>query len=147
MERTGTVISIRNDIAVVKCSGACPGECKGCAVGHMFGSRENGSPDIEALNNAGAQVGDTVKIELDTRSSLIAYGIAYGIPMLGLLIGAIAGHYAGRFLKMNENLIIFLFIIACVGGAFGLVYLLGDKFKGVPSVTKIISNKNSANQK
>lgn len=141
MERTGTVIAIKDNIAVVKCSGACPGDCKGCSVGHLFGSGGEDNPSLEAVNEAGAVVGDTVKIELDTKSSLAAYGIAYGIPMLGLITGAVTGYYANRILRMNENLVIFLFITVGVAAAFGIVYLLGSKFQGVPSVTRVMNKK------
>ena len=144
MERTGTVIEIKEDIAVVKCSGACPGECKGCTMGHLFGSPGSDENFLEARNEAGGQVGDMVKIELDTVPSLAAYSIAYGIPMMGLVVGALLGTYANRFLQMNENLVIFLFVCLGVAVSFLMVIYLSKKFKAVPSVTSIISRKNNS---
>ena len=90
MEKVGTVVEILNNRAKVRCLYRCDSECSFCPASHLF-AKSDEPLDIEALNLAGAQEGDTVRIELDAAASLSAYGLAYGTPILGLVAGALAG--------------------------------------------------------
>ena len=91
LRQTGRVIELREDnMAVVRFqrSDAC-GHCNACFT---FGSTE---ADIEIDNICNAAVGDIVSIELHGGSMLKASVIAYGIPLIGLILGAVLGSRIG----------------------------------------------------
>lgn len=48
---------------------------------------------MTAENNVGAQVGDEVEIELENMNFMTAVLIAYGFPLVSLIIGIVAGYY------------------------------------------------------
>jgi len=91
LRQTGKVIELKGKTAVVrfKRSDAC-GHCNAC---FRFGSDE---ADIEIDNLCDAQVGDIVVIELHSGSMFKASLIAYGIPLVGLVLGVYAGSLIGN---------------------------------------------------
>ena len=91
LRQTGIVTELKdNGMAVVRFqrTDAC-GHCNAC---FHFGSTE---ADIEIENTCDATVGDTVAIELHSGSMFKASAIAYGIPLVGLIIGAALGSRIG----------------------------------------------------
>lgn len=86
LRQTGKVLELKGKTAVVrfKRTDAC-GHCNAC---FRFGSNE---ADIEIDNTCNAQVGDTVIIELHSGSMFKASLIAYGIPLIGLVLGVYLG--------------------------------------------------------
>jgi sigma-E factor negative regulatory protein RseC len=79
----GTVLAVRGELAEVliprgrQCEG-CGSCCVVAGEGHML---------AEALNEAGAGVGDRVEVELPFRTSLKAAYILYGLPLVAFLAG------------------------------------------------------------
>ena len=86
LRQTGKVVQLKGKLAVVRFqrSDAC-GHCNAC---FHFGSNE---ADIEIDNSCGAGVGDIVAIELHSGSMFKASAIAYGIPLIGLMLGVFIG--------------------------------------------------------
>lgn len=90
MRQTGTVIELKGKKAVVRFlrSDAC-GHCNACF--HLGGNEA----DIDIENTLGAQMGDTVGIDMHAKSVLKASLILYGVPLVALLVGAFIGSFRG----------------------------------------------------
>ncbi len=83
MDRLGIVVETYDDKAKVKLMRhtAC-GDCGACQHGV-----ENMQMTIEALNTANAVKGDKVVLDLENANVLKAAFIAYGIPLIVLMVG------------------------------------------------------------
>ena len=84
MREQGVVIEIHEGIASVQIDKSRA--CAHCKAGCM---EQGGSMISQAENLAGAQVGDTVRLEFDHRAALKAALIVFGLPLLALLLGAV----------------------------------------------------------
>ena len=118
LRQTGRVIETKqNNMAVVRFqrSDAC-GHCNACFT---FGSTE---ADIEIDNICDARVGDIVSIELHSGSMFKASAIAYGIPLIGLIVGAILGSRIGDIYAAVGG------ILLC-GGTFFILRGLNPRFE------------------
>lgn len=140
MKREGKVLSIDEDIAVVKLMkhAAC-GDCGACHIGD-----ENMDIQIEAINKLGANIGDIVVIDMDDPNVLSAAFIAYGIPLISLIIGIFSGEYILELLNIHKNTegyslaigIIFLFISYLYIKGNEKKYKVNPKYKS--RITQII---------
>ncbi len=86
MEEVGIVRSVSGVMAIVAVErkSACE-QCKaGCKI-------TDSGAELEALNQAGAAVGQRVRIELKPYSYLKGSVIAYGLPAAALIVGAVLG--------------------------------------------------------
>ena len=139
MEKIGVIVKVKGDQAVVRCSNVCTTDCAFCPLGHLFAPGGKGPLEFDAKNEAGAREGDPVRIELDAGSSLAAYGLAYGVPVIGLIIGALAGVALAHFIPHQENLIIGA--LAFLGAAAGFAYAVreGRSFKAMPVITVVLN--------
>lgn len=87
IEEIGTVKSVDGIMAVVyvprksACDGCTAGTCK---VEEQF-------MEIEALNKAGAKVGQKVRVAVQSVVFMKGSMLVYGLPALGLVIGAVFG--------------------------------------------------------
>ena len=146
MEKVGTVVEILNNRTKVRCLYRCDSECSFCPASHLF-AKSDEPLDIEALNLAGAQEGDTVRIELDAAASLSAYGLAYGTPILGLVAGALAGAaFVPRYPRL-ETLLVAGGAIAGAAAGFTIAVLRGRRFRPAPVIAEILNaDKNTASK-
>ena len=76
----------------------------------------------------------------------MAYGLAYGIPMLGLLIGVLLGAWIASMLEVEDTLPAGIGGLAGVGGGFLVGLSWGRKFRAVPEITKILNKKQDASR-
>jgi len=140
MRREGKVIEVSGDNAIVILMkhSAC-GDCGACQMGE-----ENMNIKIEALNSASAAVGDKVMVDMGTPNVLLAAFIAYGIPLIMLVIGISGGSLILKLLGIMKNIELYSLII---GAIFLLVTFLiirskEDKFKEsnkyLSNITEII---------
>ncbi|HHX75027.1 MAG TPA: SoxR reducing system RseC family protein [Firmicutes bacterium] len=92
MEQVGLVVEVKDDKAIVaiRRHDVCA-KCGGCGVA-VSGK---GETHLEALNQANAAVGQTVRVVSDTAQVLKASFMVYIVPMLALLIGLYAGQQLG----------------------------------------------------
>ncbi len=86
MQQTGKVLEIEGEYALVQFqrTKAC-GNCNACM------SLGDGMAAVKIKNTLNAHPGDHVHIQLHANSFLKATAIAYGVPLLALLIGVILG--------------------------------------------------------
>lgn len=92
MEQVGLVVEVKDDKAIVaiRRHEVCA-KCGGCGVA-VSGK---GEIHLEALNQANAAVGQTVRVVSDTAHVLKASFMVYMVPLLALLIGLYAGQQLG----------------------------------------------------
>jgi sigma-E factor negative regulatory protein RseC len=98
--------------------------------------------EVEALNVAGARVGDRIALTFDTAPLLKATFFIYVFPILGMIAGAVIGLQIGEALGLNPSgcsaVGAFLFLFA----AISLVKIKGNKMAEDhayrPKITRII---------
>ncbi|MCU0556523.1 MAG: SoxR reducing system RseC family protein [Desulfobacterales bacterium] len=101
--------------------------CAGCA------SRKscNGMGDdmeVEALNPAGAQVGDRILLRIETGSLLKATFLLYLFPIICMLVGAVIGQLYASLIGFDAS--------ALLGFLFFFLSILFVKFKGNRMATR-----------
>jgi positive regulator of sigma E activity len=118
MEEIGIVKSIEGPFAKVLVQRKSV--CDKCTAGtcHLM---EEGA-ELDALNEAKAQVGQKVKVVLRPFSYLKGSLIAYGMPALALILGAVLGRevLAQYFTGMDPDSVSAIFAF----GAFALSFLI-----------------------
>ncbi len=118
----GRVTSLQGDNAIVRTrrSSACEGcrEKDRCTV--VEGGKEM---EFEASNPAGAQVGDTVDVEMKTGMLLLLTFFLYVFPILLLFAGALIGNYLAPRFKTDPSHLAAFFGFAFFIAAFGVVKL------------------------
>ena len=79
--------------------------CEGCSAKGSCHALGGGGDDmeVEAINEVGAKVGDTILLSLATSSFFKATFLIYIFPILGLIAGAAAGHAAASSLGMDPS--------------------------------------------
>jgi len=114
----GIVIKVDTKTAWIKTTktGACE-SCSAKSSCHTLGGGKE--MEVEAINEAGAQIGDQVVIGFETASLLKVSFLIYIFPILGLIAGAIVGDAVAPYFSMNKSLSALL-----IGGfVFFLCYL------------------------
>jgi sigma-E factor negative regulatory protein RseC len=143
MEETGTVIRIDGPKAFVAVQKQ--GACDKCAMGSVCKGEEGDEAGIEAVNAAGAGVGDTVRVVFRTYSYLKGSVLVYGIPALLLVAGAIIGkECAGRFFPAaDSDVVSALTAFGLFAAGFMVIRLLATKLDSgnMPVIEEIINEK------
>ncbi|MBZ0157236.1 MAG: SoxR reducing system RseC family protein [Alphaproteobacteria bacterium] len=102
MEEIGVVREINGPKALVAVQKQS--SCESCPGGKLCSSMGGNEGRIEALNNAHARVGDTVRVVLKPYTYLKGTLLVYGIPSLLLIIGAVIGkEYLAPLLGMDPD--------------------------------------------
>ncbi len=114
----GIVIKVETKTAWIKTTKT--GACESCSVKSSCHTLGGGKEmEVEAINEAGARIGDQVIIGFETASLLKVSFLVYIFPILGLIAGAIVGDTVASYFSMNKSLSALL-----IGGfAFFLCYL------------------------
>jgi len=139
MEQTGIVIRTEGSIAFVRIRPGCGGGCQGCAAGHLFTPPAGEEYEMEADNGFGARPGQMVRIELAGGASLAAYGLAYGLPIIGLVAGAAAGAFAAKRAALPEDAVTVACALAGTAAGMALGVMRGRRFSAKPAITAIVS--------
>jgi len=101
------------------------GDCKGCtARGSCHSVGNNAEMEVEALNEAGAKVGDRIVLLFETSSLLKATFLLYVFPILLLLIGAVVGQEMAPRIDFNPS-----GLSAITGFSFFFAAVLFIKFR------------------
>ncbi len=141
VNRAGKVIEVYEDKRakiLMRKHTACEG-CGACQYG-----KEKMNMEIIALNELGAQVGDTVEISMRVYNVLGAAFIAYVFPLIMLIFGVFFGNFILKKMGFDKNLELYSILIGFV--LLILTYVIlkiyennlkGDK-KYTPIVSKII---------
>ena len=118
----GRVTALKEDNAIVRTrrSSACEGcrEKERCTV--VEGGKEM---EIEASNPVGAQVGDTVVVEMKTGKLLLITFFLYVFPILLMFVGALIGSYVAPGFNGDPSLFAAVFGFSFFIAAFGVVKL------------------------
>ncbi len=103
MKEIGIVEELKgkNAKVLIKRHAAC-GDCGACQVG-----KEKMTMEATARNAAGAQVGDTVSVEMEFANVIKATSIMYGIPLIAFVVGCAVGYFAAVALTLDLVLIPF----------------------------------------
>ncbi|MCE5312824.1 MAG: SoxR reducing system RseC family protein [Nitrospiraceae bacterium] len=142
MEDTGVVKDIKGGMVLVVVKKHMG--CESCPSSGLCGSGGNDA-EIEAVNQAGAAVGDSVRITFAASMYLKGALFVYGIPAVMLAVGAVLGKelFAPLFPSADPELVsagagFFLF-----AAAFAVMkFVLGRSAAGqksVPVVSEIIT--------
>jgi sigma-E factor negative regulatory protein RseC len=139
MEETGTVTEIRDRVALVStgAKGACH-SCSARGVCHLGGQK---TMVVEAGNTIGAQVGDVVRIRLNSRSVLGAAFLLYLVPLLVFIGGLILG----QALTHNQIWAVMLGFL-CMAGTYAGIRVLDRRIsrsaKMRPEIVEIVTRSS-----
>ncbi|VEN72634.1 Fis family transcriptional regulator [Candidatus Desulfarcum epimagneticum] len=94
------------------------GGCEGCSQKGACGIGAGGkSVEVEAVNEAGARVGDLVLIDVKSASVLKAAFLLYVFPILAMLAGAVIGHRSPPFFQLGPSALSAIFGFSFFGAA------------------------------
>lgn len=119
MEEIGVIVLKQGPLAVVrvKKKSACD-QCKSgtCMIA-------DDTAEMEAVNDIGAEVGQTVRVRLMPMTYVKGSIVVYGIPALMLVIGAVLGKefFAGFFPEVDSETVSALFAFGGLGISFIIV--------------------------
>ena len=136
LEEIGIVTGVEGPYA--KVSVARKSTCEGCTAGACTMGEQ--SMEIEALNKAGALIGQKVRVSVHTHAYMKGSMIIYGIPALSLLAGAVIGKeviaqlFPSRDADILSALCGFSFLVA----SFILIKLWAGKHDGKAKSTPVI---------
>lgn len=98
------------------------GACEACSARgacHTLGGGKE--MEVEALNDAGADVGDHVVIGFETRSLFKISFLLYVVPIISLIIGAVIGDYVAPAYGIDPSLLAALFGFGLLGITFAII--------------------------
>lgn len=142
MAEIGQVTEVKNSEVRVKLNRveACA-KCGACTAG-----LESKDMFIEATNNAKAQVGDFVEIQLKEENFIKAVAIMYGIPLVGLIVGLLVGSLIGKLFAPGLTDVFGIVLgLAGAGACFLAIHFNEEKFKTdqfKPKAVKVVENKD-----
>lgn len=140
IEEHGTIVELKEDnIAIVQCgrSSACD-HCPSADSCQMGDNQE--IMLIEALNLAGGQMHDRVKVVTTTRNFLQSSFMLYIIPVIALLVGALVGQAVGeKSGALDPSLLSALLGSFCLVVSFLLIRLFTRKLKKEAYMPKIVA--------
>ena len=104
--KTGIVKAIRGSmaVAVTKREDACE-HCTAKDSCEMFGGT-GANAEVEALNTAGAEVGDIVTISLNSSAVLKGAFFIYMVPIVGLVGGIVLGFVLANVLPFKQEIVV-----------------------------------------
>ena len=119
------------------------GACKGCSSrGSCHSMGENNEMEVDAINEAGAKVGDRIVLNLETGPLLKVTFLLYVFPIILLIIGAAIGQRIATMLGMDSSglsvLVGFTFLFAAVLFIKLKANNLAKNDKYRPTIIKII---------
>ena len=97
--------------------------------------------EVEAINTAGARVGDRIVLKIETANLLKATFLLYVFPVLAMLAGAAAGHALARMQGMDPSGLSALCAFLFFGLAFVIIRIAGRRMSAnagyKPEIIKI----------
>ncbi len=140
IEERGTVRSVNGVIAIVEVP--VKSGCEGCTAGVC--RPEEKHMEIEAFNQAGAIVGQKVRVSVKTYSYMKGSMVVYGVPAVALVAGAVFGkEVLGRFFPAADP-----DILSAIAGftSFGISFIIvriwsnitGKKTESKPVIEEIL---------
>jgi sigma-E factor negative regulatory protein RseC len=120
----GIVIKIDSQTAWVKTTKT--GACEACSARSSCQTMGGGKEmEVEAINRAGAKVGQKVVLSFDTSPLLKATFLLYVFPIIAMVVGAFIGQKMAAFLNFDPSM-----VSALMGFSFFGLTLLFVKSRG-----------------
>jgi sigma-E factor negative regulatory protein RseC len=141
VEETGIVKSL--DGIMAKVMVPKKSACEGCTAGIC--KPDNQSMEIEAINHAGAKVGQTVRIEIKAAAYMKGTMMVYGLPALFMVLGAVIGKevLSRIFTETDPDILSAFFGFSLLIVSFIIVRLwshaAGRKVESRPVIEEILS--------
>ena len=119
------------------------GSCEGCSArGSCHSLSDRGEMEVNAINEAGAKVGDRIVLSFDTSPLLKATFLLYVFPILFLILGAVIGNETAPYLNINPSgfsaIVGFSFFFAAVLIIKVRANKLAEKNEYRPKIIKIL---------
>ena len=118
--------------------------CKGCKARDACTSLGGGgaNAEVRARNTVGAEAGDIVTISMRGSSLLKASFLVYMLPILAMVGGIVLGYLLSRVISVDKNVLVGLFGLVGLSGAFIWLKKKGNKLSGNKEfVPEIVSKK------
>jgi sigma-E factor negative regulatory protein RseC len=143
IEEIGIVKSVNGVTAVVNVprKSACDGCTAGCKMDDHF-------MEIEAFNQAGARVGQTVRVSMKSFTYTKGSLVVYGLPAVGLVLGAMLGKdvMAGFFPHADPNSLSAIFGFGAFIVSFFIVKIwsgrIDKKVESKPVIEQVLEGKH-----
>ncbi len=117
MNEWGKVVAVKGKQAVL--SIAKKDECDKC--GRCRPGRGDDEMIMEAVNRAGAQVGDTVEVTDEVNSRAVQLVVHFGIPITDGIIGGILGYVLARLFNQMDNIFVWVVSVGLISMAISFV--------------------------
>ncbi len=137
----GVVVQVSGTMARVKTqkTSACEG-CSAKASCHALGGGKE--MEVDAVNAAGAHVGDRVLMGFETASLIKAAFLLYVFPLLGMMAGGFLGQGAASAWGLDPAVLSVLFAFLGLGLSFVFVRSKGNRMgrmeKYRPKVIRVL---------
>ena len=149
-QKKGRVSRIEKDgwaVVVTEKSDACS-NCESAQFCHALADCSR--LETRVLNQAGAEVGDTVSISLSSKTVLKSALLLYILPTVSFLIGAVAGTGFHKQLGIGDTGAAIVFGFAGLFLGFAIARLISKRQtasrKLIPVITRIITPKEGIHQ-
>jgi len=138
MHEEGSVYGLDGEMALVRVmrGTACDDCMSSGACKTLGGGREM---EMEALNIAGAAVGDRVRVEIPSSSVTRMAFMVYLIPVFSMVLGAILGMEAGAAMSLDPELCALGLSLAGFVAAFLVVRRIGQTLARQRDYTPVVS--------
>ena len=143
LEEAGFVLRVEGELAIVKTKRSTM--CDGCGSGGFCRALGGGSDmEVAARNEAGAKVGDEVRVTVPPKTFLKASFLVYMVPVAALIVGALLGSRLGPSLSAGVSsdlfAVVFGLILFFLSFALMRVWTKGDQ-KYWPVISEILHGK------
>ncbi|MDH5769023.1 MAG: SoxR reducing system RseC family protein [Nitrospirota bacterium] len=139
IEDIGKVVKISGDKAFVEVERSSA--CAQCGLQEVEELAAGGKPIFEALNMTKANIGDKVKVRVESAAYMKVSAFIYGIPVLLLIMGAVLGVYlAGKFNKSTDIMSALFGMCGLIAGII-ILFLFrkkGAKKEYIPVIVEVI---------
>ena len=127
-----------------------PSACKACASRKSCSAEASKEREVEAINRAGAQVGDIIQIYMDTTALLKAAFLLYVFPIVCMLAGGVTGNMLSGQLRLDTSLLSVVFALGCLIVSMVLFRIragrMALRIEYRPKITRIIGHQTDATQ-
>jgi sigma-E factor negative regulatory protein RseC len=102
--------------------------CESCASRDQCNPGGDGKAhEVEAINSAGARVGDLIQLSIRTSTMLKALFLLYLFPILCMLAGGITGDWVAPRFNANPSVVATVAAFACFAVALMIVRICGQR--------------------
>lgn len=142
---TAEVLGVGGRTAIVRATPAAGcASCSargGCVELRFASAAGDRTATLEVDNPVGAQVGDTVAIDLPARGVLTIAGLLYLLPVLAAILGALVGRALGpALLGLSADLGSVVFLAALLGASFVALAALHPRLAQRPTLRVAITD-------